>query len=325
MTWSAQFTCLLSALILDAFVGDPSWLWRRVPHPVVLMGRTIDMLDRHFNKAAAGDGIRKGSGAAVVVVLLAIAVGLGVAVHGLILQVPYGLFLEAVVAAIFIAQKSLSLHVLAVADALESKGLAGGRAAVSMIVGRDPDSLDEAGVSRAAIESLAENFSDGIVAPVLWYAVFGLPGLFAYKMLNTADSMIGHRTPRHCAFGWAAARLDDLANFPASRISALLLAVASGLPGGYARMRNSIAAAVEDARLHRSPNAGWPEAAMAGALGIALAGPRRYGEEVVEDPFVNDAGRKQVDGRDIRSGVKVFWVSCVLLWLLVAAAALVTA
>ncbi len=325
MTWSAHFLCLLLALVLDALVGDPSWLWRKLPHPVVVIGWAIDGLDRHFNDASASDTFPRVAGAAAITFLLVVSAAAGTAIHVLLLNVPYGLFFEAVIAAIFIAQKSLAEHVRAVADGLEAGGLTGGRTAVSMIVGRDPDNLDEAGVSRAAIESLAENFSDGIVAPAVWYAIAGLPGLFAYKTLNTADSMIGHRTSRHEAFGWAAARLDDFANLPASRLSALLLTLASGLRGGYARMRDSVRVIAGDARRHRSPNAGWPEAAMAGALGVALAGPRRYGDEIVDDAFVNSAGNKQADRQDIRSGIRVFWISCSLLWVLVAGVALAIA
>ena len=186
---------------------------------------------------------------------------------------PFGFIVVAILASSLIAQRSLYEHVARVADALERDGLDAGRRAVSQIVGRDPDALDEAGVARAAIESLAENFSDGVVAPVFWLAVGGLAGGAAYKAINTADSMIGHRTPRHEDFGFAAARLDDLVNLPASRLAALLIVLASG-----ASARRTPGRAVwRDARKHRSPNAGWPEAAMAGALGLSLAGPRVYG------------------------------------------------
>jgi adenosylcobinamide-phosphate synthase len=214
---------------------------------------------------------------------------------------------EAVLASTLIAQQSLYRHVAAVADALEQEGLAGGRRAVSMIVGRDPESLDDYGVSRAAIESCAENFSDGIVAPVFWFAVLGFPGLVAYKAINTADSMIGHRTERHEAFGWASARFDDLVNLPASRLSALWLVLAAvplGLsPAGALRtLRN-------DASHHRSPNAGWPEAAMAGALGIRLSGPRIYDGVPMEERWVGE-GRSELTAKDIRAALKLYRTAC---------------
>jgi adenosylcobinamide-phosphate synthase len=217
--------------------------------------------------------------------------------------------IESVFFAVLIAQRSLHDHVARVAEGLKREGLAGGRRAVSMIVGRDPESLDTAGVSRAAIESTAENFSDGVVAPALWFALLGLPGLAAYKAVNTADSMIGHMSERHRAYGWAAARLDDVMNLPASRLAGLLLALAAPLAGGS--IIRSLAVMRRDAGRHRSPNAGWPEAAMAGALGVALAGPRRYGERVVEDPFLNAGGRRDADAADVRRALRVMIGGCV--------------
>jgi adenosylcobinamide-phosphate synthase len=187
-----------------------------------------------------------------------------------------------------------------------------------MIVGRDPEALDESGVSRAAIESLAENFSDGIVAPALWYALFGLPGLLAYKMLNTADSMIGHLNERHRDFGRAAARLDDFANWPAARLSALLIAAGAGLSRGVPAMRRAAETALTDSGLHRSPNAGWPEAAMAGATGLALAGPRQYGGELVMEASLHAAGHRQAGSVDIFSALRVFLRACDSLVVLVA-------
>ncbi len=195
--------------------------------------------------------------------------------------------LTAIAASTLIASRSLYCHVRDVAAALETGGLEAGRAAVSRIVGRDPQTLDSAGVARAAIESLAENASDGVAAPVFWFALLGLPGLAAYKAINTADSMIGHRTPRHEAFGWASARLDDLVNLPASRLTAALFALAALLHKASAR--GALQAVLRDARRHRSPNAGWPEAAMAGALGLRLAGPRCYGGVVVPDAYMGPA------------------------------------
>jgi len=219
-----------------------------------------------------------------------------------------------------IAQRSLDTHVAAVAAGLEKEGIDGGRHAVAMIVGRDPDTLDEAGVSRAAIESLAENFSDGVVAPLFWLAVAGLPGILIYKAVNTADSMIGHLSERHSAFGWAAARLDDLVNLPASRLAALWLALAACITPG-ASASAAWRAVWRDAREHRSPNAGWPEAAMAGSLGLRLAGPRVYHGEVVDDAWMGD-GRAEANAGDIRRALRLYRGACAIQALVVATLAL---
>jgi len=240
--------------------------------------------------------------------------------HGLLL-LPLGILFAALAASTLIAQRSLYHHVARVAAALEQDGLVAGRAAVAQIVGRDPQALDEAGVARAAIESLAENFSDGVVAPVFWMALAGLPGGAAYKAINTADSMIGHRTPRHEAFGFAAARLDDLVNLPASRLSALLVVVAAG-PAG--RSADAWRAVMRNARHHRSPNAGYPEAAFAGALGLALAGPRVYGGVAVEDAVMGD-GRRAANAADIRAALALYRRADALLIALVGILALVIA
>ena len=235
-----------------------------------------------------------------------------------------GLVVTALLASSLLAQRSLGRHVRDVADALEHGGLAQGRQAVSMIVGRDPDRLDEPAVCRAAIESLAENFSDGVTAPAVWLAVGGLGGGLAYKAINTADSMIGHRTPRHEAFGWAAARLDDLVNLPASRLTALLV-IAAALVTPGADARGAWRAVRRDARHHRSPNAGWPEAAMAGALGLALAGPRVYGGVVVADAEMGAGGRRDATPADIRRALRLYRTADWLLILLACiAAAIVT-
>ena len=308
---------LLAALIVDRVIGDPDWLWRRISHPVVIFGHAIGFADRHFNRSSDPAAMRRRKGLlAMVALLLAAAVsgwalarlfgGLGVA----------GTVLEVLVVAIFLAQKSLADHVHAVAVGLRENGLAGGRKAVSMIVGRDPEALDQAGISRAAIESLAENFSDGIVAPALWYALLGLPGLLAYKMLNTADSMIGHLNERHRDFGRTAAKLDDAANWPAARLSALLIAAGAGVVKGLPAMRRAADLALTDSGLHRSPNAGWPEAAMAGALGLALAGSRQYGGEMVMEASLNAAGRKQANAGDIVAALMIFRRACDCLALL---------
>ncbi|OYV30711.1 MAG: cobalamin biosynthesis protein CobD [Acidocella sp. 20-61-6] len=217
------------------------------------------------------------------------------------------LIILALLTSSLIAQRSLHAHVVAVADGLERAGLAAGRTAVSRIVGRNPAHLDQAGVCRAAIESLAENFSDGVVGPVFWGALFGLPGAAVYKAANTADSMIGHRTARHEAFGWAAARFDDVINLPASRLAALCILIAAGCLG--ADWRAGLAAVRRDARHHRSPNAGWPEAAMAGALGLRLAGPRVYGETLVADGWMGN-GRAEVTPADLRRALTLYRAAC---------------
>jgi adenosylcobinamide-phosphate synthase len=302
---------LLLALLLDAAFGDPAWLYSRLPHPVALIGRAISWLDRRGNHEQASDATRRLGGTLVVVLLVTTAGALGLAVHALLRRFAFGWIIEAAVISLFLAQHSLYRHVAEVARALAGEGLAGGRRAVSQIVGRDPESLDEAGVCRAALESLAENFSDGVVAPLFWAVLAGLPGILVYKTVNTADSMIGHRTARHLAFGWAAARLDDLLNLVPARLAGLLLAAAGIFVPGAAP-RQAFAAMIRDAGKHRSPNAGWQEAALAGALGVALAGPRRYGGTMVEDHWMNDGGRSEATVRDIRRGLGLYAVACVL-------------
>ncbi|PDT13657.1 adenosylcobinamide-phosphate synthase [Rhizobium sp. J15] len=314
MTIDENLLVLLLALLLDRILGDPQWLWSRLPHPVVLFGEAISFADRQLNSVSLTGSQRRMNGVAAIVALLLVALIAGFAfdrffaLFGLA-----GILLETGLVAIFLAQKSLADHVSAVAAALRHEGIAGGRAAVSRIVGRDPETLDEPAVCRAAIESLAENFSDGVVAPALWYAVFGLPGLLAYKMLNTADSMIGHKSEKYIDFGWAAARLDDFANWPAARFSILLIAAGAWLRRGTSACREAIRVAVRDGGLHRSPNSGRPEAAMAGALNVQLAGPRIYGGVIVTEPMINNAGRDVATLRDIEDGVSVFHASCMVL------------
>lgn len=268
-------TAFLS-LLAELGLGYPDRLVRAIGHPVIWIGHLISVLDRRLNRATSSDRSRRILGMVALVLLVAVPAGLAFGLESLFARLPFGLLLTAITASSLLAQRSLASHVKAVADALDSGGLVAGRKAVSQIVGRDPDNLDEAAVCRAAIESLAENFSDGVVAPAIWIGVGGLAGGVAYKAANTADSMIGHRSPRHEAFGWAAARFDDLINLPASRLTALLIVLATFCVKG-ANPGEAWRAIWRDARKHRSPNAGWPEAAMAGALGIALAGPRSYG------------------------------------------------
>ncbi len=245
-------------------------------------------------------------------VIVSVPAAIAFAIETLLGRVAFGFLATALFASSLLSQRSLGEHVEAVAVALETGGLEAGRRAVSMIVGRDPEQLDEAGVSRAAIESLAENFSDGIVAPALWLGVGGLAGGTAYKAINTADSMIGHRTPRHEAFGWASARFDDLVNLPASRLTGLLIVAAAFLVKG-ADAHAGWQAIRRDAAKHRSPNAGWPEAAMAGALGLALAGPRVYGGVTVDDSFMGEGGRRDADAADIRRAMKLYGIADMLL------------
>jgi adenosylcobinamide-phosphate synthase len=291
------------AMLIELCVGYPSALHRAIGHPVTWIGRLIAWLDRTLNRETATAPMRRVAGVAAILILPAVVGVLAVLVQSLLLRLPFGLLAAALVASTFVAQRSLHRHVADVAAALETGGVAAGRQAVGHIVGRDTDALDAAGVARAAIESLAENFSDAIVAPVFWLAIGGLPGAALYKAINTADSMIGHRTPRYEAFGWAAARLDDLVNLPASRLSALLLVTAAALSGNGAGA--AWRAVRHDAGKHRSPNAGYPEAAMAGALGLSLAGPRVYGGQLVEDAFMGD-GRREADVADIRRALMLY-------------------
>jgi adenosylcobinamide-phosphate synthase len=313
-------TLALLALLIELIVGYPDRLLRAIGHPVTWMGRLIAALDRALNHESMSDAKRRAAGALALVVIIGLPAIIGYLAECAILLLPLGIVLAAVLASTLIAQRSLREHVARVAAALEHDGLAAGREAVSHIVGRDPDTLDEAGVARAAIESLAENFSDGVVAPAFWLAVAGLAGGAAYKAINTADSMIGHRTPRHRAFGWAAARLDDLVNLPASRLTALLI-VAAAAVSPDASAGNAWRSVRRDAPQHRSPNAGYPEAAMAGALGLALAGPRVYGGVKVEDAMMGD-GRRDATAADIRAALGLYRRADAMLIALVALVAL---
>jgi adenosylcobinamide-phosphate synthase len=302
MVMSAVLT-LLALLIEDAF-GYPDWLAQRIGHPVTWIGRLIDVLDLRLNRDGDDPARRRAAGVLALFIIIAITGAAAFLIARGLLFLPFGLVLVAVLASTLLAQRSLYAHVERVATALEDNGLEAARSAVSHIVGRDTAALDEAGVARAAIESLAENFSDAVVAPSFWMLIAGLPGAAIYKAINTADSMIGHRTERHEDFGWAAARLDDLVNLPASRLAALLL-----LGGAYFTQGASPARAVDtvkrDASRHRSPNAGCPEAAMAGALGIAIAGPRTYEGVVVDDSWMGN-GRSAVTAADIRAALSLY-------------------
>lgn len=290
---------VLLALAIDAALGDPPWLWRRVPHPVALFGAAAGRLERLLNRGGRGRAPLL-LGAAATAALAALAAGAGWAIHAALAGLPLGWVAGAAAGAVLIAYRSLHDHVRAVADGLE-RSTAEGRAAVAHIVGRDTGGLDGPGVARAATESLAENLSDGVVAPVLWFALLGLPGLFACKAVNTLDSMFGHRTARHGRFGRLAARLDDAVNAVPARVTGLLIAAAAGRGAGAAW-----GAMVRDAARHRSVNAGWPEAAMAGALGLALAGPRSYGGRGTADAWLNAGGRRDAGPADIRRALRVY-------------------
>ncbi len=275
-----------------------------IGHPVTWMGQLIAWLDRKLNRDGADAETRRRAGAVALLALLCVVGVIAFVVEQALLLLPLGLVLVAILASTLLAQRSLLMHVASVADALEEGGVDAGRMAVAQIVGRDTAELDQAGVARAAIESLAENFSDGVVAPTIFMVIAGLPGAALYKAINTADSMIGHRTERHRDFGKTAAQLDDLLNLPASRLSALLIV------GAAALSKNTSAAAAwaatwRDGAKHISPNAGYPEAAMAGALGLALGGPRAYEGAEMEGAWMGD-GRREVGVADIRAALDLY-------------------
>ena len=300
---------LLLALLLDAYLGDTPWLFKRLPHPEALIGSLIDWFDRKLNREIRPEMDRAVRGAVTVLAVVGITGGSGLAVAWLSFAHPWGWAIELVFVVLLVAQRGLYVHVKAVRTGLD-ESLESGRKAVSHIVGRDPKQLDHYGVARAAIESAAENFCDGVVAPVFYYALFGAPGLFVYKAVNTMDSMIGHRTPKYRAFGMTAARLDDVLNLIPARLSGLFICLgALFAPGG--RPWRALVVMLRDAGKHRSPNAGWPEGAMAGALDLSLAGPRRYLTEVVKDPWIGD-GRAQATANDIGRALYLYMVACLI-------------
>jgi adenosylcobinamide-phosphate synthase len=306
---------LAAALIVDALIGDPDAIWKRVPHPVAVIGGGVSLLDRWFNRDSYSRPWRRALGVVAAALIVVVGAAIGLALEWGLARVSFGRVGVAIIAAVFLSGRSLYDHVAAVASAF-GEGLGAARQAVARIVGRDPGSLDEPRVCRAAIESAAENFSDGVVAPALWFLLLGLPGLIAYKAINTADSMIGHLTRRHEEFGWASARLDDLVNWPASRMAGGLIALAAPLARGS--VAKSFRLMRAEAARHRSPNAGWPEAAMASAIGVALAGPRRYAGVIVNDPFINAAGRRDAKPADIRRALRVYLGAWGIMFLVVA-------
>ena len=310
MSFPLSLPLALAALIIEALIGYPAPLYRAIGHPVTWMGRWLAWLEASLNRADASFAARRAAGVVALCLYLApVALVAWAATRLCVSAGPLGFAALALLAASLPAQRSLAIHVSAVAEGLDAS-LDEGRVAVANIVGRNPDVLDEAGVARAAIESLAENFSDGVVAPILWTALGGLVGGALYKAINTADSMIGHKNDRYLAFGWAAARLDDLVNLPASRLAALWFILAAALTPG-ASARDAEQAVRRDARRHRSPNAGWPEAAMAGALGLTLAGPRVYGETLVDDALMG-SGRREADAADIRQALRLYKRACAI-------------
>lgn len=289
------------AMVVDALVGWPNPLFARIGHPVTWLGRLIAALDANWNRETDMPLLRRVAGAIAALLVIVLASGLAWIAQRLL---PAGwtyTVLLGILAWPFIAFRSLYDHVAAVRDPLRAGDIDAARKAVSMIVGRDPGELDEAGIARAAIESLAENASDGVVAPVFWGALFGLPGVVGYKAVNTLDSMIGHHSPRHQAFGWAAARLDDVANSVPARLTGLLFAVLAGSE----RRSQAMSCMWQDARHHRSFNAGWPEAALAGALGVRLCGPRSYRGELADEPWLNAAAGDPV-AADITRGLETY-------------------
>jgi adenosylcobinamide-phosphate synthase len=293
---------LVLALLLDAIFGEPKWLWDRAPHPAVLMGRLVGWLDTKLNNQTREAGI------------LAVMVMVGVAAFvGLIMAALPGMWTEVIFGAVLLAQRSLVQHVQKVADALRLS-VSDGRDAVAMIVGRDVRKMDGPAVARGAIESAAENLSDGVIAPVFWFAIAGLPGLLIYKVINTADSMIGYRTGKYEAFGWAAAKFDDVLNWIPARLTAFLI-------WSVAEKKAPWRDIVHDAALHRSPNAGWPEAAMAPALDVSLSGPRSYDGAHEEFPWVNPKGCKDAGPDDVDGAIGLLWKA----WMLATGAVILSA
>lgn len=290
---------LVFAMLLDALFGEPRFLWDRLPHPAVLMGRLVAFLDRTLNTG----NDRKSKGVLALAILCFSAAVLGSVLSQL------GWVIEIIIAAILLAQKSLVDHVKAVATGLRIS-IAQGRFAVSMIVSRDTKNMTESQIARSAIESAAENFSDGVIAPAFWFLIGGLPAMLVYKFVNTADSMIGYKTKKYLEFGWASARFDDVLNWVPARISMLLIVA-------FAKQPINLKAIISEAKQHKSPNAGWPEAAMARAIDVALAGPRSYDGKLQQLPWVNGTGRQNITANDVDSATRILWRAWNLAWVLI--------
>ena len=290
---------LVFAMLLDAIFGEPRFLWDRLPHPAVLMGRLVAFLDRTLNTG----NDRKSKGVLALAILCFSAAVLGSVLSQL------GWVIEIIIATILLAQKSLVDHVKAVATGLRIS-IAQGRFAVSMIVSRDTKDMTESQIARSAIESAAENFSDGVIAPAFWFLIGGLPAMLVYKFVNTADSMIGYKTKKYLEFGWASARFDDVLNWVPARISMLLIVA-------FAKRPINLKAIISEAKQHKSPNAGWPEAAMARAIDVALAGPRSYDGKLQQLPWVNETGRQNITANDVDSATRILWRAWNLAWVLI--------
>ena len=301
---------LLLALVLDVLVGDMPVLFQAIPHPVAALGRLIAFLDRRLNRESRDARTRAARGTLVACLIAALAALAGALVLAATRRLAAGWLIELFLVTVLLAQRSLYDHVRLVAQGLDHGGVRAGRMAVQHIVGRDPDTLDEHGIARAALESLFENFADGVVAPAFWYVVAGLPGLFVAKAVNTLDSMIAHRSPRYLAFGAATAALDTALNFIPARLAGLIIGVAAAF-APTASPLPAFRVMFADARKHRSVNAGWPEGAAAGALNLALAGPRRYGQELVEDSWIG-RGLQQATSADIKRGLFLFVAACLI-------------
>ena len=303
---------LALALLLDALIGDPRWLYKIVPHPVVLIGKPIGFLDKRLNRDNRTPRNRLIRGLITVVLVVGGAVLVGVLLDIVLGNGPGGWITEAILVSILLAGRSLHDHVHRVGKALRKDGIEGGRREIAHIVSRDPRSLDRHGIVRSAIESLAENYSDGVMAPALFYLFFGLPGLLAYKAINTLDSMIGYKTERHKDFGFAAAKLDDIANWVPARVSGVLICLAACFtPTAYPV--DAVRTMLKEAKNHKSPNAGWPEAALAGALNIALGGPRTYPGGDVVGVWIGQ-GRARLEPRDIDRSRALYAVTNAIMW-----------
>ena len=310
-----RFAILAFALLADSFIGDPDFIWRRIPHPVVFFGKAISAMRKWGNKRQFSGKRRRINGMIGILVLVIVAAVVGAvvmmgataALTPLWGRATAGL-VELILVTILLAGKSLDKHVKDVARPLKAGDLNGARFAVSMIVGRNPDQLDEHDIARASIETTAENLSDGVIAPAFYYLIFGLPGIVIYKMVNTADSMIGYRNKDYAAFGTGAARLDDLLNLIPARLTGFLIMLAEPF-----KIKETFKIMWRDARKHRSPNAGWPESAMAAALGLSLAGPRRYGQRMSTDPALNPDGRREATVTDILCALEVMWRAIILM------------
>lgn len=306
----SQFWILLIALGIDAVIGDPHALYRVMPHPVMLVGNLISYLDKTWNRPERTAKVRKALGVCLLLTMISLTYGIGLLILWVSSLIPFGWVLEVFMVFLLIAQNDLFKHVNAIANGLRDNGIEGGRAAVAMIVARDPSKLDEGGVSRAAIESCAENYSDGIVSPLFWYVLLGLPGLLAFKAVSTLDSMVGYLNDKYRDFGWASAKFDDVLNYLPARLSGWIFVTAAlVVPRADAKRAKRIM--LRDCRIHHSPNAGWPETAMAGALGVRLLGPRQYDGYSVDDPWIGE-GPYELTYKDIKRSLKIFVVACLI-------------